>query len=85
MRVKTVSQIGHLVRDHRTKQGWSQQKLAEQVGVSRVWIGHLERGKPNLDCSLILRTLTALQLGVTITPLDPNPLDFAIASLPPLP
>ena len=45
MRIKTVEMLGELVRDQRKRRGWSQTRLAKQAGVSRLWIGHLERGK----------------------------------------
>jgi len=41
-------------------------ELAKQSGVSRDWIIELEKGKPNLSLTLVLRTLKALQLPVTI-------------------
>lgn len=62
MRIKTVEMLGELVRDQRKRRGWSQTRLAEQAGVSRLWIGHFERGKESLELGLVLKTLRVLDL-----------------------
>lgn len=61
-RLKTV------LRELREKKGWSQAKLAEQVGVSDAYIAQLETGvrkNPSLD---MLKRL-ASKLGVPVTEL----------------
>lgn len=64
MQVKTSNDIGALVRDRRTQLEWSQEELARRVGVSRVWILQLERGKPTAQIGLVLRTLKELGVGL---------------------
>jgi HTH-type transcriptional regulator / antitoxin HipB len=64
MRVKTSKDIGALIRDQRTKRAWTQEQLAARVGVSRLWIVQLEKGKPTAQLGLTLRALK--ELGVTI-------------------
>ena len=64
MQVKTSNDIAALVRDRRTQLGWSQDDLARRVGVSRLWIIQLERGKPTAQIGLALRTLK--ELGVAL-------------------
>ena len=64
MRIKTVGIIGELVRDQRKQRGWSQSQLAEKAGVSRLWIGHLEKGKETVEFGLVLKTLRALEINL---------------------
>ncbi len=60
MIVRNPKELGHLVRDHRSKRGLTQAELAAQVGASRKWIIDLEAGKRTTDLSLVLRTLNVL-------------------------
>jgi transcriptional regulator with XRE-family HTH domain len=39
--------VGHRIAELRTKLGWTQQELADRVGVSRVAVSHLEAGMSN--------------------------------------
>lgn len=64
MRIKTVETLGELVRDQRKQRGWSQSRLAEKVGVSRLWIGQFEKGKETVELGLVLKTLRALDLSL---------------------
>ena len=57
--------IGHCVRRERARRGWSQQDLANRVGVSRTFVSQLESGKPTVELSLVLRVMHAL--GVQLT------------------
>lgn len=66
MRVRTATDIGLIIRDRRRDRGWDQQTLADRVGVSRLWIGEIENGKPRAQLDLVLRTLAALDLPVDI-------------------
>ena len=60
MIVKNPNELGHLVRDYRSRNRLTQADLAARVGVSRKWIIDLEGGKRTADLSLVLRTLNAL-------------------------
>ena len=64
MHVKSSKDIGALIRDQRTRLAWTQQQLAARVGVSRLWIVQLEKGKPTAQLGLTLRTLK--ELGVAL-------------------
>ena len=64
MQVKTSKDLGALVRDQRARLAWSQAALATRVGVSRLWIVQLEKGKPTAQIGLVLRTLTELGLAL---------------------
>jgi HTH-type transcriptional regulator / antitoxin HipB len=66
MLIRTVRDLGHLIRDRRSRLGLTQAALADSVGVSRKWIVELEAGKRSADISLILRTVKALGLDVDV-------------------
>ena len=71
MQVKTTNDIGSLIRDRRSQLAWSQEDLASRVGVSRLWIVQLEKGKPTAQIGLVLRTLK--ELGLTLDASVSNP------------
>ena len=60
MRVRTIREIGLLVRNERKRQGLSLQAVAERVGCTRQWVAELEAGGERLEVALVLRTLNAL-------------------------
>lgn len=68
MIVKSPAELGHLVRDSRTRNGITQANLAAQVGASRKWIIDLESGKRTADLSLVLRTLNVLGIELNAGP-----------------
>jgi HTH-type transcriptional regulator/antitoxin HipB len=70
MQVKTTNDIGSLIRDRRTQLRWSQEELATRVGVSRLWLVQLEKGKPTAQIGLVLRTLK--ELGLTLDASAPS-------------
>lgn len=60
MIVRTAADIGGLIRTRRRALGLDQRELAARVGVSRLWVIEIERGKPRAELGLVLRTLAAL-------------------------
>lgn len=62
MRVRTIREVGLLVRTERKRQGLSLQALAERVGCTRQWIAALEAGGERLEVALVLRTLSSLDI-----------------------
>jgi HTH-type transcriptional regulator / antitoxin HipB len=66
MIVRNSRELGHLIRDHRTRRGLTQAQLAAQTGASRKWIIDLESGKRAADLSLVFRTLNALGLELDV-------------------
>jgi HTH-type transcriptional regulator/antitoxin HipB len=66
MQIRTAKDIGALIRDQRKKQKLDQAELAEKVGVNRRWILEIERGKPRAEIRLVLKTLDALGLILSI-------------------
>ena len=56
--------LGQRVRDARHKKGLTQQKLAEQTGVTTAFIGHIERGQRRAS----LETLLSIGMVLKVTP-----------------
>lgn len=46
----------------RKQQGWSQEELAERVGISTQYVSNIERGKENPTLDLLLRLAEALRV-----------------------
>ena len=65
--IRTAADIGAVIRDRRHKLRLDQLTLAKQVGVGRQWIVDIEKGKPRAGIELVLRTLAALGMSVTVT------------------
>jgi HTH-type transcriptional regulator / antitoxin HipB len=55
--------------DHhaRKKIRLNQSTLANKVGVSRLWIVEIEKGKPRAQIALVLRTLATLDINLNAT------------------
>ena len=70
MQIRTPLDLGLAIRDRRRKLKLSQTELARKVGVGRQWVVAMEHGKPRAELSLVLRTLSALNLPLTIDPGD---------------
>ena len=66
MILRTPRNLGALIRDRRRKLALDQSTLAERVGVSRQWIGAVERGRPSAHLGLVLRTLQVLGIRLSI-------------------
>jgi len=58
--VRTIGQFGAEVRRLRRTVGLTQAELAETAGVSRRWIGRLERGHEHAELANIMRVVRAL-------------------------
>lgn len=57
--------IGQRIRNYRTKQGLSQEKLAELSGCHPTYIGQLERGEKNATIESIERIAAALNIPLS--------------------
>ena len=66
MRIRTSLDLGLAIRDQRRRLKLSQAELARKAGVGRQWVVAVERGKSRAELGLVLRTLTALDLALTI-------------------
>lgn len=63
--LRTPADIGALLRDRRKALGLDQADLADRIGVGRLWVNQVERGKPGASVGLVLRALAAV--GVELT------------------
>lgn len=62
---KTVrNKFGKQIRNLRREKGWSQEELADKVGLHRTYIGSIERGEQNTSIDNIAKL--AKSLGVKI-------------------
>ena len=66
MQIRNAREIGALVREHRLGLKLSQAGLAQRVGVSRLWVVLLEKGKSTAQLGLVLRTLDILGLSLEV-------------------
>ncbi len=58
--LRTPLDIGALIRDRRRALGLDQAELADRIGVGRLWVNQVERGKPGASIGLVLRALAAV-------------------------
>lgn len=63
MRIRTLSDLGAMVREERENRSLSQEALGEMTGVSRYTILHIEKGD-NVASEAVLAVLEAL--GITL-------------------
>jgi HTH-type transcriptional regulator/antitoxin HipB len=70
MRIRTPADLGALIRSTRKKLRLDQSTLAKKIGVSRLWLVEIEKGKPRAEIGLILRTLDALHINLSATATD---------------
>ena len=68
MRIRTPLELGLVIRDRRRRLKLSQNELARKAGVGRQWVVAIEHGKSRAELGLVLRTLNALDLPLTIGP-----------------
>ena len=66
MFIRTASDLGALIRERRLKLGLDQIDLARKAGTSRKWLVEVENGKPRAEIGLILRTLKALDVTLSV-------------------
>jgi HTH-type transcriptional regulator/antitoxin HipB len=66
MNVRTALELGAAIRERRRQLNLDQEELAKIVGVSRKWIIDVEKGKTRAEIGLILRTLDALGISVSL-------------------
>ena len=71
--IRTPANLGALIRERRRGLGLDQAELASRVGVSRLWINQIERGKPGASIGLILRTLMVLGIELSANPCNKTP------------
>ncbi|MET0491747.1 MAG: helix-turn-helix domain-containing protein [Actinoplanes sp.] len=68
MRVDSIGDLGRYLRDHRLRNGLSQEEVATRSGTSRRWLSELENGKPTVEIGLTLKVVFALGLMMEVGP-----------------
>jgi HTH-type transcriptional regulator / antitoxin HipB len=64
LKLRTPADVGALIRDRRRTLGLDQAELAERIGVKRLWVNQVERGKPGASLGLVLRALAAVDVDM---------------------
>lgn len=70
MRVTTKRELGIAMRELRRRRKLTQAALAEQLGVSRRWVNHVELAKTNADFYTVLRAMKVLGAELETRPRD---------------
>jgi len=65
-KIKTVAQLGDIVRKRRKQQGLTQAELAGVSGVGRRFVSELESGKESCQISKVLQVLRTLGVEVDV-------------------
>ena len=65
MLIRRPSELGAIIAAARRARALTQGDLAKRLGVSRVWLGQIERGKASARIDLVFRLLN--ELDVTLT------------------
>ena len=66
--VTTVGQLGMEMRRVRLAAGLTQAVLAQRAGVSRRWLGQMERGHLRAETDKLMRVVRALGLSLQLGP-----------------
>ena len=64
-RQQVLAAFGVAVRRLRSEHGWSQEELADRVGIHRTYMGDVERGARNIGLVKIARIADALDLPIS--------------------
>lgn len=70
MIVRNTADLGLVIRERRVELKLSQEQLADRAGVGRQWIVDIEKGKPRAQVGLLLATLRALDLRLSVAPVS---------------
>lgn len=57
--------VGQRIRNYRTQNGWSQEKLAELSGCHPTYIGQIERGEKNATLESVEKIASALNVPLS--------------------
>ncbi len=65
MQIKSVIDMGQVIRMTRQQKGWSQSQLADQLGTSQRWVSEIENGKSRAEMGRVLKCLRVLEINLT--------------------
>jgi HTH-type transcriptional regulator / antitoxin HipB len=72
MEIRRPAELGAYIMNVRRARGLSQVELAARLGVSRIWVGQIERGKASPRLDLVLRALNELEITISVSTNDDN-------------
>ena len=67
MKINTPSDIGPVIRDSRKAKGWTQAKLAKNVGLFQKDISRIETAPDKVSLVTILNVCSALNIKLSVT------------------
>jgi HTH-type transcriptional regulator / antitoxin HipB len=66
LQIKAPLDLGLVIRAQRQRLGLSQSQVARTAGVGRQWLVAVEQGKSGTELGMVLRTLSALGLALSV-------------------
>ena len=82
MLIRRPSELGAIIAAARRARGLTQGALADRLGVSRVWLGQIERGKSSARIDLVFRVLNELDVALSADIGEPPAAESSTASGP---
>ena len=67
MNIKVLEKLGLNIKKYRLAQGFTQETLAEKIGIHPTYVGKLEGGKNNPSVKMLFKITRAL--GITLSDL----------------
>ena len=65
MAIDICIRLGRRIRQLRSKQGWTQQQLADMTGIGRVHVSELENGKREAGLRMLERIADTFEISVS--------------------
>ncbi|MEM8988445.1 MAG: helix-turn-helix domain-containing protein [Pseudomonadota bacterium] len=66
LKIKNARDLGLAIKERRIAAGLDQGALAVKIGVSRLWVNEIEKGKPRAAVGLVLKALNVLDIAFQI-------------------
>ena len=66
MEIHSVRELAAIAHRLRTEKGWTQARLAQEIGVGREWVVHLEQARTGLELGRVMSALKALGARIRI-------------------
>ena len=71
--VRTPADLGAFLAEVRIRTGWTQEEVAEQLGISRRYLYEIESGRPSLYTDRLFALLRLFDATLTVTAPEPGP------------
>lgn len=62
--IENIKELGRRIRNLRKEAGLTQEKLADDAGLDRSYIGGIERGERNITFSVLCQLANALHVDI---------------------